>query len=129
MNKYYDLKKADYYIAKINELINKGQYWKASDLIENVNQFMDKSKLLNEAQILYSKKTEDFLDGMACCLISEECCSSCGGCTNCGGGLCAAFCLSYCCTDGHPAMACDAMCYVWNNCFLIDILFPSWCKC
>lgn len=60
MNKYYDLKKADYYIAKINELINKGQYWKASDLIENVNQFMDKSKLLNEAQILYSKKTEDF---------------------------------------------------------------------
>lgn len=61
MNKYYDLKKVDYYIAKINELINKGQYWKASDLIENVNQFMDKSKLLNEAQILYSKKTEDFL--------------------------------------------------------------------
>lgn len=122
-------KTIEYYISQINMLIEGGWYWKAMELVEKVNQFVNKSEWADKPQILYSSDWEDFISGMCCCASADSCLSGVGGCSGCGSGLCAAFCLCYCCTGENPAQGCDCLLNCWNNCFCVEILCGKGCKC
>lgn len=122
-------KMIDYYVAQVDEAIDCGQYWKATELMGRLNQFVDKSEWASKSQILYDMDWDKFFKGMCCYASADSCLSGVGGCSGCGGCLCGAYCLCYCCTGENPAQGCDCMMNCWNNCWCIDILCGKGCEC
>lgn len=118
--------KIDDYVSEINRFLTYGKYWKALELMEKANQFVEKSKWAGKLQILYDKDKDlddyinDYLCGATCaelCCSNEECCA----------GLIGAYCVCFCLTGENPAQGCDCVAGVWDNC-CNNILCGGNCK-
>lgn len=130
MDKKEDLQKdINYYTMQINKLIDDGKYWKATELLEKVNRFVDKNEWADKSKILYDIDLEKFLEGMCCCGAADECLSGAGGCSGCGGCLCTSVLVCYCCSGQDLGQGCDTTANCWNNCCCVDILFGKSCEC